>query len=172
MLSKVKPIAPQMMRCFSVPGADEPSFMEQTGLYFNDASKFLLKNHPESATPDLLNFIKAPKTLIKFNLPLKRDNGTIEVIEAYRCQHSYHRMPCKGGIRYAADVDQQEVEALASLMTFKNACNDVPFGGGKGGIKLDPKKYSVAELERITRRYALELSKKGFLGAAIDVSSP
>lgn len=172
MLSKVKPIAPQMMRCFSVPGADEPSFMEQTGLYFNDASKFLLKNHPDATTPDLLNFIKAPKTLIKFNLPLKRDNGTIEVIEAYRCQHSYHRMPCKGGIRYAADVDQQEVEALASLMTFKNACNDVPFGGGKGGIKLDPKKYSAAELERITRRYALELSKKGFLGAAIDVPAP
>ena len=165
-------VKPNLARCFSVPGADEPSFIEQVNLYFNEAAKYLLATRPKDVTKDLLEFIKVPKTVIKFNMPLRRDNGTIEVIEAYRAQHSYHRVPCKGGIRYAADVDQQEVEALAALMTFKNACSDVPFGGAKGGVKLDPKKYSVGELERVTRRYALELSKKGFLGAAIDVPAP
>lgn len=159
-------------RCFSVPGATEPSFIEQVNMYFEEAVKHLTKVNPAAAPADLLEYVKAPKTVIKFNMPLKRDNGKIEVIEAYRAQHSYHRVPCKGGIRYAADVDQQEVEALAALMTFKNACNDVPFGGAKGGIKINPKNYSVHELERITRRYALELSKKGFLGASIDVPAP
>ena len=96
-------------RCFSIPGADEPSFIEQVNLYFNQAGKYLLEKHPKLVTKDLLEVIKAPKTVIKFNMPLRRDNGTLEVIEAYRAQHSYHRVPCKGGIRYAADVDQQEV---------------------------------------------------------------
>jgi len=159
-------------RCFSIPGADEPSFIEQVNLYFNQAGKFLLEKQPKLVTKDLLEVIKAPKTVIKFNMPLRKDDGTLEVIEAYRAQHSYHRVPCKGGIRYAADVDQQEVEALAALMTFKTACSDIPFGGAKGGIKINPKKYSERELERITRRYALELAKKGFLGASIDVPAP
>ena len=159
-------------RCFSIPGADEPNFIEQTNLYFNQAGKHLLETSPKIVSKDLLEFIKVPKTVIKFNMPLRRDNGSLEVIEAYRAQHSYHRVPCKGGIRYAPDVDQQEVEALAALMTFKTACSDVPFGGAKGGVKIDPKKYSERELERVTRRYALELAKRGFLGAAIDVPAP
>lgn len=159
-------------RCFSVPGADEPTFIEQTNLYFNEAGKHLLKTQPKLITQDLLDVMRASKTTIKFNMPIERDNGKLEVIEAYRSQHSYHRVPCKGGIRYAMDVDQQEVEALAALMTYKCACNDIPFGGAKGGVKVDPKKYTVGELERITRRYALELAKKGFLGAAIDVPAP
>ena len=169
----LKAVAPaRFARCFSVPGADEPSFIEQVNLYFNAAAKHLTEVDPSSAPADLLEYIKVPKTVIKFNMPLRRDNGKIEVIEAYRAQHSYHRTPCKGGIRYASDVDQQEVEALAALMTFKCACSDVPFGGSKGGVKLNPKIYSVGELERVTRRYALELAKKGFLGASIDVPAP
>jgi glutamate dehydrogenase (NAD(P)+) len=163
--------AQPLARCFSIPGADEPNFIQQVNLYFNQAAEHVMATNP-TVSKDLLEFIKAPKTVIKFNIPLRRDNGSLEVIEAYRAQHSYHRVPCKGGIRYAADVDQQEVEALAALMTFKTACSDVPFGGAKGGVKLNPKKYSERELERVTRRYALELSKKGFLGAAIDVPAP
>ena len=159
-------------RCFAVPGADEPNFVQQTNQYFDQAAEFLMKIRPGFVTKDLLDFIRPPKTVLKLNMPLRRDDGTIEVIPAYRAQHSYHRVPCKGGIRYAGDVDQQEVEALAALMTFKCACNDVPFGGAKGGVRIVPKNYSEREMERVTRRYALELSKKGFLGASIDVPAP
>ena len=159
-------------RCFTVPGADEPNFIQQTNQFFDHAANFLMKVKPGFVTKDLLDFIRPPKTVLKLNMPLRKDDGTIEVIPAYRAQHSYHRVPCKGGIRYAGDVDQQEVEALAALMTYKCACNDVPFGGAKGGVKIIPKNYSARELERVTRRYALELSKKGFLGASIDVPAP
>jgi glutamate dehydrogenase (NAD(P)+) len=81
-------------------------------------------------------------------------------------------LPTKGGTRYSEHIDLQEVEALASLMTFKLAIADVPFGGGKGGVKVDPRKLSKGELERVTRRYTMELIKKGFIGAAVDCLGP
>jgi hypothetical protein len=112
----------------------------------------------------LLNQIRQCNSVLQLRFPIKRDNGTIEVIEAYRVQHSHHKTPCKGGIRFAAEVNQDEVMALAALMTYKCTIVNVPFGGGKGGIKIDPKKYSVNELERITRRYTSELIKKNFIG--------
>lgn len=90
----------------------------------------------------------------------------------FRAQHSTHVLPTKGGTRYADDIDLQEVEALAALMTFKLAIADVPFGGAKGGVKVNPKDLSKNELERVTRRYTMELIKKGFIGASVDCLGP
>jgi len=144
----------------------EPNFLGQVQLFFDDASKYV------KVKPEIVTMIKKCQAIIEFNLPFKRDNGSLENILCYRAHHSYHKLPCKGGVRFAGDVDSEEVQALASLMTFKLAVVDVPFGGGKGGIRIDPKKYNQFEIERITRSYTLELCKRGFIGPSIDVPAP
>ena len=119
----------------------------------------------------LVEQIKACNLVLQIRFPVRVGNDYV-VLEAYRVQHSHHRLPTKGGIRYAESVDQDEVMALAALMTYKCALVDVPFGGAKGGIKINPAKYTVEQLQNITRRYTTELIKKNFIGPGIDVPAP
>ena len=94
------------------------------------------------------------------------------MVEAYRVQHKTHRLPTKGGTRYASSINLQEVEALSCLMTIKNTIAGLPYGGAKGGIKIDPRSLSKAEIERVTRNYTTALCKKSSLGPAVDVPGP
>jgi glutamate dehydrogenase (NAD(P)+) len=144
----------------------EYSFFGSVEKSFDKAAKFTKWD------PGILEQIKACNSVYRMKFPVRMDDGRVEVIEAYRVQHSHHKTPCKGGIRFAAEVNQDEVMALAALMTFKCAIVNVPFGGGKGGITINPRKYSVYELEKITRRYTSELVKKNFIGPGTDVPAP
>ena len=145
----------------------------ENGLHFyNDVMAYFDKAAAlTDFEPGLLHQIKICNSVYKFSFPLEKD-GKLEVIEGIRVQHSQHKSPTKGGIRYSEFVNEDEVKALATLMTFKCAVVDVPFGGAKGGIKVNPRNYSEKQLEKITRRYTTELIKKSMIGAAIDVPAP
>jgi glutamate dehydrogenase (NAD(P)+) len=119
----------------------------------------------------LLDQIKSCNSVYRFRFPIRKGNG-FEVIDAWRVEHSHHQSPTKGGIRYSEMVNEDEVMALAALMTYKCAIVNVPFGGAKGGIRINPKNYTALELENITRRYTVELIKKNFIGPSIDVPAP
>lgn len=146
--------------------ANEATFYENVERNFNKAAAYT--RLPEG----LLEQIKLCNSVYKMKFPVKTGGNDVQVIEAYRVQHSHHRMPTKGGIRYSIHVNQDEVMALAALMTYKCAIVDVPFGGAKGGIKISPRNTSPAILEKITRRYTAELIKKNFIGPGLDVPAP
>jgi len=143
----------------------EYSFFDAVCKSFDKAAQF---------TPfdkGLLEQIKQCNSVLRLHFPVKIGDK-IEVIKAYRVQHSHHKLPCKGGIRFSDMVNLDEVMALAALMTYKCAIVNVPFGGAKGGITINPRNYSAYDLERITRRYTSELVKKKFIGPGEDVPAP
>jgi glutamate dehydrogenase (NAD(P)+) len=120
--------------------------------------------------PGMREVLRRPRRALSLSLPVKMDNGVIRVFDGYRVQHNNSRGPCKGGIRYHPNVSFDEVKALASWMTWKCATVNIPFGGAKGGIICDPRKMSKGELERLTRRYAYEISD--FIGPDRDIPAP
>lgn len=142
------------------------SLEEHVNLYFDRAAR--LTGHPTG----LLEQIRACNSVHAFQFPIRHSDGRIEVVRAWRAEHSHHKLPTKGGIRYSAAVDDSEVKALAALMTYKCAVVDVSFGGAKGAVQVDPHRCSTERLERITRRYVHELVKKNLIGPGVDVPAP
>jgi glutamate dehydrogenase (NAD(P)+) len=142
-----------------------------TSLYENVNIQYDRAAEALSIHPGLLQQIKVCNNVYSVQFPIKRGRDYV-IVEGYRAEHSHHMKPVKGGIRYSEEVTRDEVMALAALMTFKCAIVDVPFGGSKGGLRVNPRKFSRNELERITRRYAAELIKKDFLGPHVNVPAP
>ena len=114
--------------------------------------------------------LATPRREVTVSIPLRRDNGDVELLIGHRVQHNLSRGPAKGGLRYSPDVDLDEVRALAMWMTWKCALLDVPYGGAKGGVHIDPRNYSQAELERVTRRYTSEIMP--IIGPEVDIPAP
>jgi glutamate dehydrogenase (NAD(P)+) len=143
----------------------EPSFRESVDLMFNRAAALL------DLSPGLEEKIRVCNSTytVRFGVKLR---GAVHTFTGYRSVHSEHMEPVKGGIRYAMTVNQDEVEALAALMTYKCALVEAPFGGSKGGLCIDPRAYDQDEIEKITRRFAYELIKRDLINPSQNVPAP
>uniref|UniRef100_A0AAX7STB1 Glutamate dehydrogenase n=1 Tax=Astatotilapia calliptera TaxID=8154 RepID=A0AAX7STB1_ASTCA len=167
----------------AVDPADDPNFFTMVEGFFDKGAAIVedklvedLKTREtaeqkRSRVRGILRIIKPCNHVLSVSFPIKRDSGEWEVIEGYRAQHSQHRTPCKGGIRYSTEVSVDEVKALASLMTYKCAVVDVPFGGAKAGVKINPKKYS-SQLTWANFHFASSLNRCALAGPGIDVPAP
>ncbi|XP_001999179.3 glutamate dehydrogenase, mitochondrial [Drosophila mojavensis] len=164
----------------------DPEFSNMVSYYYHKSAQIMEKSlvkemdkyldfkpeEKQARVSAILNLIGSVCTTLEVNFPVIRKDGTYEIVTGYRAHHVRNRLPLKGGIRFAMDVDEHEVKALAAIMTFKCACVNLPFGGSKGGIRIDPKKYTTRELQTITRRYTMELLKRNMIGPGIDVPAP
>lgn len=182
------------LRALSI-GQPRKSFYEDVNKYVADAEPYVIEAKREERRTKIrsaksnddpkvldekddkklvshVNGLREVESVVEFNLKVPSDDGREMIIQAFRAQHSTHKTPTKGGIRYDPDVNQDEVKALAILMSFKCSMIDVPFGGAKGGVCIDPSQYSEAELERITKAYARALNNKGMMIPAKDVPAP
>ena len=148
------------------PSNQRYSFFADVNQYIDQAARY------SSLTGGILEQVKSCNSVYRIHFPVRQDDGEVRVVEAYRAEHSYHRLPTKGGVRFSSHVSEDEVMALAALMSYKCAVVDVPFGGAKGGVRIDPHRQSPAFLERLTRRYTSELIRKRFIGPDVDVPAP
>ena len=144
---------------------NELSFRASVDLMFNRAASFM------DLSPKLIEKIRVCNAtyIVRFGVKLR---GEVHTFTGYRAVHSEHKEPVKGGIRYSLDVNQDEVEALAALMTYKTALVDLPFGGSKGGLCLNPRDWDEGELERITRRFTFELARRDLIHPSLNVPAP
>ncbi len=145
--------------------SDAMSLLDTVYRQFDQAASFT------DYEPGLIQQMRDCNAVYHLRFPVEMDNGNVEVIEAYRAEHSYHRLPTKGGIRISPHVSADEVVALATLMSFKCALVEVPFGGAKGAIVLDPRSPRDVR-RRVVRRYTAELTRKNFIGPSVDVPAP
>ena len=141
------------------------SFKDNVNLHVDKSAKLL------NFSDDLLEHLKSIHSLIKVNVGVVLD-GKINNFTGWRAVHSEHILPTKGGLRYSETVDQDDTEALASLMTYKCAIVNIPFGGAKGGLKINPKNYTMPQLREITKAFASKLINKGFISPALNVPAP
>src|SRR5262245_46637064 len=157
------PVAPQAVKT-EVSLKDRGNLFEIATRQIDKAMKLV------NIDPDIAQILGQPKNELIVNFPVRRDNGKIEMFKGYRVQHNNMLGPYKGGMRYHHEANLDEMKALASWMTYKSALHEIPFGGGKGGVKLDPRQCSKVELERITRRFTAALGSN--IGPEYDIPAP
>jgi glutamate dehydrogenase (NAD(P)+) len=162
-----------MLRQIRAAGSTMAAMTTETGGFRDNVYRMFDAAAARMKLPqDVIERIKACNTLVHVRFPIRDGKGEVRIIDAYRAQHSQHKKPTKGGIRYDLRVDTDEVVALATLMTFKCALVNVPFGGAKGGVCIDPRKESAEILEKVTRRFTAELCWKSCIGPGVDVPAP